>query len=214
MTAASGDGSELPAGSFSAWAAALDAALAGTSESDVACGSCTACCTSSQFIHIGPDEHDALAHIPAALRFPAPGLPKGHVLLGYDEQGRCPMLGDEGCTIYDHRPRTCRTYDCRVFPATGIELDDPAKREIRDRARRWRFDHPTDADRAEHDATRVAAAHLGDADADLPGPVAHLDATQRAVLAVEVRRAFTADGPSSPDAVTAALHDALGPRRE
>ena len=34
---------------------------------------CTACCTSSQFVHIEPDETDTLAHIPAALRFPAPG---------------------------------------------------------------------------------------------------------------------------------------------
>ena len=72
------------------------------------------------------DRH-ARAH-PAALRFPRPGRPKGHVVLGYDEHGRCPMLGDHGCTIYEHRPRTCRTYDCRVFAATGSSPIRPSRR--------------------------------------------------------------------------------------
>ena len=35
--------------------------------------------------------------------------------------GHCPMLVDGRCSIYEHRPRTCRTYDCRVFPAAGLE---------------------------------------------------------------------------------------------
>ena len=95
-----------------------------TSEAQVPCGECTACCTSSQFVHIEPDETDALAHVPAALRFPAPGLPKGHLVLPYDERGHCPMLVDGACSIYEHRPRTCRTYDCRVFAITGVMPDD------------------------------------------------------------------------------------------
>src|SRR5204862_263741 len=83
---------------------------------------------------------DTLAHIPPALLFPAPRMPAGHVLLGYDENGCCPMLVDGGCSIYDHRPRTCRTYDCRVFPAAGIDIsDDGDKGPIAHQARRWRF---------------------------------------------------------------------------
>ena len=39
-------------------------------ESDVPCNGCTACCRSSQFVHVGPDEADTLAHIPAELLFP------------------------------------------------------------------------------------------------------------------------------------------------
>ena len=97
---------------------------AGSGGSDVPCGTCTACCTSSQFVHIEPDERDALAHIPAELLFPAPGRPRGHVLLGYDERGHCPMLVDGACSIYAHRPRTCRTYDCRVFAAAGVDPGD------------------------------------------------------------------------------------------
>ena len=91
------------------------------------CNGCTACCTSSQFVHIGPDETDTLAHIPAELLFPAPLRPRGHVLMGYDERGHCPMLIDNRCSIYEHRPQTCRTYDCRVFPAAGVELEDEDK---------------------------------------------------------------------------------------
>jgi uncharacterized protein len=165
--------------------------------SDVPCGGCTACCTSSQFVHIEPDEADTLAHIPTALRFPAPGLPPGHVVLGYDERGHCPMLGADGCTIYAHRPRTCRTYDCRVFPATGVE---PGGRqvEIAVRARRWRFDEPTAADRADRSAVRAAAAwiqeHASQLGRDLPA-----DPTRVAVLAIEISGLFVGpDGPVDP----------------
>lgn len=126
------------AGKFSEWLDDLQAALRDAGPMDVPCGTCTACCTSSQFVHIAPDEIDTLARVPAELRFPAPGLPRGHVVMGYDEHGRCPMLVDGTCSIYDHRPRTCRTYDCRVFAATGVVPEgQPA---IADRVSRWRFE--------------------------------------------------------------------------
>ena len=102
---------DLDAGDFGAWLAEIQGVLRGAGESDVPCGSCTACCTSSMFIHIEPDEADALAHIPKALLFPAPLRPRGHVVLGYDERGHCPMLVHGACSIYDHRPRTCRAFD-------------------------------------------------------------------------------------------------------
>ena len=121
----------LPAGGFAEWLAGMERSLRGEADSDVPCGGCTACCTSSQFVHIEPDEVETLAHIPADLLFPAPRLPRGNVLLGYDERGHCPMLVDGACSIYAHRPRTCRIYDCRVFPATGVEIDDPAQRRDR-----------------------------------------------------------------------------------
>lgn len=105
------------------------------------CGECTACCTASQFVHIGPDERDALSVIPPEVLFPAPGFPAGHVLMGYDDQGCCPMFDGNGCSIYEHRPRTCRTYDCRVFAATAVVPEDP---EIAARVTRWRFDYGTD----------------------------------------------------------------------
>ena len=164
----------LSAGSFSAWLVGMQSALRGERDAAVPCDGCTACCTSSQFIHIGPDEADTLARIPVELLFPAPRMPSGNVVLGYDENGHCPMLVDDTCSIYAHRPRTCRTYDCRVFPATGVEVDDEAHVQIARRARRWRFEHPTEHDQVEHDAVRAAATS-----------VTATNATQRAVLAIE-----------------------------
>ena len=151
---------ELDAGDFSSWLAGMRAALRGEAESDVPCDGCTACCRSSQFVHIEPDEADALAHIPAELLFPAPRLPRGHVLLGYDERGHCPMLVDDRCSVYEHRPRACRTYDCRVFAAAEVELDDNAKADDRARASGAGGSAiPTAPDRAQHDAVRAARPH-------------------------------------------------------
>src|SRR3954449_1100621 len=116
---------DLPAGRFSTWLATMRAALADGTGSDVPCGGCTACCRASQFVLVGPDERDTLAHIPPELLFDAPLMPPGHVVLGYDHAGRCPLLGEAGCSIYEHRPRACRTYDCRVLPAAG---DQPGHR--------------------------------------------------------------------------------------
>lgn len=148
----------LVAGPFAEWRSQMLAALRGERASDVPCGTCSACCTSAQFVHIDPDEDDTLARIPRDLLARAPGLPRGHMILGYDERGHCPMLREGRCSIYDHRPRACRMYDCRVFAAAGIEpVDKPA---IAEQARRWEFTYPTANDRAEHDAVLHAAAAL------------------------------------------------------
>jgi Fe-S-cluster containining protein len=185
------DDRDLPAGDFSSWAVGMQAAIRGERGSDVPCNGCTACCTSSQFVHIGPDETDTLAHIPAELLFPAPRMPHGHVVLGYDERGHCPMLIDNRCSIYEHRPQTCRTYDCRVFAAAGVSIDDDDdKALIARRVRRWQFSYPTPDDRIRHDAVRAAATFLDEnperlADRDVP-----TNATQRAVRAIEMHDAF------------------------
>jgi uncharacterized protein len=177
------DGGERPAGDFSAWLDDMQAALRGERPSDVPCAGCTACCTSSQFVHIGPEETETLARIPPALLFPAPRRPRGHVVLGYDERGHCPMLIDGRCSIYEHRPQTCRTYDCRVFPAAGVGSDSGL---IARRAREWRFGYPTEADQVAHDAVRAAATFLD----EHPALHSATNATQLAVLAVEIHHVF------------------------
>jgi uncharacterized protein len=181
---------DLAAGEFSSWMVEMQAAIRGERGSDVPCGGCTACCTSSQFIHIGPDETDTLSHIPAELLFPAPRLPPGHVVLGYDERGHCPMLIDNQCSIYEHRPRTCRTYDCRVFPAAGLGIDDDDKVLVARQARRWQFGFPTEAARNQHDAVRAAATFLDEHKGLLPDGAAPTNATQLAVLAIEIHDVF------------------------
>jgi Fe-S-cluster containining protein len=180
----------LPAGSFSAWLGGMQRALGGDQGSDVPCDGCTACCRSSQFVHIGPDEAETLARIPAELLFPAPGLPRGNVVLGYDEHGHCPMLVDDKCSIYEHRPRTCRTYDCRVFPAAGVEIDDEDQLPIARQARRWQFSFPEEVDRIQHDAVRAAARFVRDHEDLLSEGAAPANPTQHAVLAIRMHEAF------------------------
>jgi Fe-S-cluster containining protein len=204
---------ELPAGAFLPWLDEIDGAVRGERDAEVACGTCTACCTAAQFVHIGPEETDALAHIPKALLFRAPRLPRGHVLMGYDEQGRCPMLGADGCSIYAHRPRTCRTYDCRVFPAAGIAPNDGDKALIAERARRWRFEYPGGAGRSEHAAVRAAAGFLADHPEVLPVGVGASNTTQLAVLAVAARSAFGGGATPAPEVVRVVLRNAR-PRRD
>jgi Fe-S-cluster containining protein len=186
------DGADLAAGDFSWWATMVRGALRGEGGSEVPCGSCTACCTSSQFIHIGPDETDTLARIPPELLFPAPRLPAGHVVLGYDQHGRCPMFVDQRCSVYEHRPRACRAYDCRVFPATGLapDADDETKAAVGRQARRWRFSFPTEADRRQYAAVRAAATFLQRNAALLPHGSIPTNPTQLAVLAIELAEVF------------------------
>ena len=181
---------QVAAGSFADWLTGMQGALDGERESAVPCGGCTACCRSAQFIHIEPDEADTLARIPAELLFPAPLLPSGNLVLGYDENGHCPMLIDDRCSIYEHRPRTCRTYDCRVFAATGVELDDEHQVAIAERATRWRFDFPADIDEVRHDAVRAAATFVREHANLLPVDARPANATQHAVLAIRMHDAF------------------------
>jgi hypothetical protein len=155
------------AGTFSSWLDDTIAALAVGGDSDVPCGTCVGCCSSAQFVHVTPDDIDALAHIPDELLFPAPGAPKGHRLMGYDEDGRCPMLTDVGCSIYEHRPQTCRQYDCRVFAATGVETDKPL---VAAQVAQWTFDVDV-PDRLDQLRSQV--------DVSVPNP------TVRAVMAIE-----------------------------
>jgi Fe-S-cluster containining protein len=178
MTKALDSDEELPAGEFAAWLAEMQAAMRGEGIANVPCDGCTACCTASQFVHIGPDEAGTLSHIPPELLFPAPGLPPGHVVLGYDERGHCPLLADGKCSIYAHRPRTCRTYDCRIFAATGIDVDrdDSSKTLIGRQARRWKFCFRDAAAREQYEAVRSNAKATASNTA--------ANATQRAVQVI------------------------------
>jgi hypothetical protein len=183
------DGRDLAAGDFASWVTEMQGAIRGENGSDVPCGGCTACCTSSQFVHIEPDETDTLSHIPPELQFAAPGLPHGHVLLGYDERGHCPMLVDNHCSIYEHRPRTCRTYDCRVFPAAGLAIDTDTTL-IGRQARRWQFNVSTPAEQTQLDAVRATAMFLQKHTDLFPNGTAPTNATQLAVVAIELHDLF------------------------
>jgi hypothetical protein len=188
------------AGVFTSWLRRMLYSLATDSDTHTPCGDCTGCCRSSNFIHIHPDEKAALRAIPKTLTFPAPGAPKGTRLLGYDAEGRCPLLSDLGCTIYDARPRTCRIYDCRAFAAAGLipgtATDHPVGRKVGT----WRFSYPTSHDKKCHQAV-VAAARFLEEKADLfPGRKPPADPAQRTILALKVHRVFL-ERQSDPDRV-------------
>ncbi len=174
----------------------MEAALQSPVGIDVPCGDCVGCCSSSQFVHIGPDETDALAHIPGELLFPAPRMERGHVLMGYDEHGRCPMLRESGCSIYEHRPRTCRTYDCRVFTAAELDPLDDGKPLIAQRVDRWVFDLDDEEAVALQRAVAAAAEFVRSHVDELPMHLRPVTTTQLAVTAVRVHRVFVRSTPS------------------
>ncbi|MBV9410560.1 MAG: YkgJ family cysteine cluster protein [Acidimicrobiia bacterium] len=194
---------DLAAGDFSTWLDSIRHAIRSGAVVDVPCGDCTACCTSSQFVHVAPDEAETLAHIPPELLFPAPGRPAGHVVLGYDEKGHCPMLVDGRCSIYEFRPRTCRTYDCRVLPAAGFEDDEDVPLEIGERAVRWRFRYATEAARQEHAAVEAAANFLADHPEALPSDTGRPSLTRLAALAIEIFDLFVDREPDASAVRTA-----------
>jgi len=180
---------DLPAGDFSSWLRHTRNALLIEIGTDVDCEECIACCSSSQFIHIRPEENRTLDRIRKELLVPAPGLPKGHVLLGYDKNGFCPMMNNNTCSIYEHRPLTCRTYDCRVFAAAGINagVDKP---RINQRVACWKFNYPFEQDRDEHLAVQAAAYFIRDHADCFPGKKIPSTPSQLAILAVKVYDLF------------------------
>jgi Fe-S-cluster containining protein len=183
-------GSTRDAGAFSAWLARARNALLESSGSDVECGECRGCCRSSYFIHIRPDETSTLERIDPRLLFAAPTMSKGHVLMGYDQQGRCPMLVGGNCSIYAQRPHTCRRYDCRIFAATGLAAGDDEKSEINERVRQWRFSYPGKRDRLEHDAVAAAATFVAEHPECFPNGMVPTAPSHLALLAIKVYGVF------------------------
>jgi len=138
----------VDAGGFADWILAMQRGMRTGEGSDVPCGGCVACCTSGQLVPVDEDERAALpAH---AVVETAAGT-----VLARTEDGACLSLVQNRCTVYESRPSACRIYDCRIFPATGLEPEDD-KPAIREQAGRWRFRIETDDDRRRHVATRSA----------------------------------------------------------
>jgi hypothetical protein len=193
----------LPAGNFSDWLRAMRNALAGGEGMDVACGDCVGCCTSSYFIKVRGHETATLSLIPAEHLEPAPGAAGGNWLMGYRDNGHCPMFGPGGCSIYQHRPETCRTYDCRIFTAAGMNAG-PDKSVINQRVANWRFSYPTDTDTAEQQAVTRAANFLRQHPLRFPSGRIPSRSSEIAVLAVKVYGVFL-DPPDSHAEISAAV---------
>jgi hypothetical protein len=104
------------------------------------------------------------------------------------------MLVNEGCSIYEHRPRTCRNYDCRVIAAAGLADDVDGKALISSAAQSWRFDPVVDT---QLQAIRAAATFLREHQVEL-GDVLPSTVTQLAVLAFEIHELWLRGSPDVP----------------
>src|SRR5262245_9758236 len=90
----------IPAGPFGTWLAETRAALQGDGGTNVPCGDCVGCCVSSYFIPIRPQDSRARAAIPIKWIVEAPNQPAGHSMMGYLDDGTCPMQNAGKCSIY------------------------------------------------------------------------------------------------------------------
>lgn len=188
----------LKAGKFSRWLDEFIKAMKGEKSIKVPCGHCVACCTPSNFIHIRPTDKDTLKCIPSQVLFPAPGLPKGHFLLGYNDDGQCPMFRGGKCSIYENRPEICRQYDCRVYSATGIPLDN-IKSDIARQVKRWEFDISSSFDLEKHKAVRMAAEFLQKYNQRFPARYILKTNAQLAIFAIRIHELFIGQDSSTVD---------------
>ncbi len=173
--------------SFGSWVTATLGTLLRDAPADVPCGSCNACCRTFHQLHIRPGEKRARRRLPKEHLSVARGLPPGYLLLGYTEDGSCPMLVGGRCTIYEDRPLVCRTYDCRLYAATGVE---PDRADIAAQVRRWRFTYPAEDDRERQEAVLAAIRFIRETPACLPGEAARRQPIRLATLAVVTHELF------------------------
>jgi Fe-S-cluster containining protein len=172
---------------FGAWMQATLDTLLRDAPADVPCGSCNACCRTFHQLHVRPDEKRARRRLPKEYLSVARGLPPGYLLLGYTDEGACPVLIGGRCTIYEDRPLVCRTYDCRLYAATGVE---PDRREIATQVRRWRFSYAGERDRELQKAVLAALSFIRQTPSCLPSGAARRQPIRLATLAVVVHDLF------------------------
>jgi len=161
------------------------------------------------FIHIAPEETKTIQRIPRALLFAAPGRPKGHLLMGYSDKGHCPMLVENKCSIYEDRPQTCRSYDCRLFAATGFPVDQKAQPEIAQRAKAWVFDFESEDSRKELRTVKEAATFLQQHRDLFPPNSLPSHPAQLAAIAVRIHKLFSCRTAETDTALDEAILTAL-----
>jgi Putative zinc- or iron-chelating domain len=98
----------------------------------VPCNGCTSCCW-HKLVEVEPG-------IDAVDKLDCRTLDDGSVALNKRPDGACVHLTDAGCGVYEHRPWTCRGYDCRLLSMCGvIELFEHGRQSPR-----WVFDRDSD----------------------------------------------------------------------
>jgi len=77
----------------------------------VPCDGCRECCWHHRVV-VSP-LHDQVDQLDTVC------LDDGTTVLRQMPDGRCVHLGEGGCTVYEHRPKVCRKYDCRMLLMLG-----------------------------------------------------------------------------------------------
>jgi uncharacterized protein len=199
MTISTPSGS-VPAGDFDTWLESALTSLRRRTSLAVPCGDCRGCCSSGHFVHVGADEQDALAAIPRNVQFRAPGLPQGNIVIGFAGDGHCPMLAARECSIYERRPQTCRTFDCRVLAAARLLEEGRWSERINLRVRAWRFTYASEESVQRHDAVARAAGFIKSNASFFPGRRVPTRSLDIAVLAVKVHEVFARSSFGTPPA--------------
>lgn len=105
------------------WVAMFEQEVAGDRTGAVVpCGTCTACCYHSK-VDVDPsiERPEDIAHLDLIPDpDPQPDQPAGGMMLRKRDDGACVHLTDAGCSVHAHRPRACRTYDCRLNSLIGV----------------------------------------------------------------------------------------------
>ncbi|NVK42736.1 MAG: YkgJ family cysteine cluster protein [Oceanospirillaceae bacterium] len=180
---------QIDAGEFSHWLDDFVTTMKGKGQGNVPCGDCTGCCTSSKFILIRPNDIGAREVIPHDLLFSAPGLPAGYQLMGYDEQGHCPMFKHGQCSIYMERPETCRQYDCRVMAATQANTEVEST-IIQQRIKTWEFRYQENDSQLKANAVLKAMTFIKQHELLFPMNYLPSMESQRAALAIRIHSLF------------------------
>jgi Fe-S-cluster containining protein len=195
----------IDAGDFAVWLAQTRGMLRGEAGPEVPCGSCVGCCVSSYPVPVRAHESASLAAIP--IQYLAKSANHYALIIALPD-GRCPMLNAEstGCSIYAHRPLTCRDYDCRIFAAAGITAGADDRSVINARVREWRFSYRNASDRLTHEAVKSAAEFIRTEAHRFQGR-APTTPTGIAVLAIKVYPVFLDSGTrtSSPERVVQSI---------
>ena len=75
----------------------------------VPCDGCAApCCTSFEYITVDP-------RVDEVSQYATRRLASGRLVLQQHDDGACIYFVDGRCSIHDHRPATCRVFDCRIY---------------------------------------------------------------------------------------------------
>lgn len=84
-------------------------------EVSVPCSGCVSCCYHKE-VDIYPEEErpEDLRHLDVVED------QNGKLVLRKRSDGACVHLAEGGCSVFTHRPRACRMYDCRVHAIAGL----------------------------------------------------------------------------------------------